>query len=238
MLLEVDDLRAGYGDLEVLHGVSLRVDNGEFVCLLGPNGAGKTTLLRAISGLVAIQSGEVRLDGATLRGRRAHEMLTLGLGHVPEGRQVWPRMSVAEHIWLGAHQRRDTAAVRQDAEWVLNVFPNLQACWHKPAGFLSGGEQQMLVIARALMGRPHLLLLDEPTLGLSPKAMLDISSHLSAMRDRDLAVLLVEQNASVALRLAQRAYVLARGTVVQEGEHLTLNGDVRRAYLGGLRPEN
>ena len=234
MRLTVEGLRAGYGAVEALHGISLRVEPGEIVALLGANGAGKSTTLRALSGLVRPTAGEIRLDGDSLAGVPAHAIVAKGLVQVPEGRRLFPTLTVRENLDMGAFTRRDDG-VEESRRFVHRLFPVLRDRERQLAGTLSGGEQQMLAIGRALMAAPRILLLDEPSLGLSPILVRSILATLREINAAGVTVLLVEQNARAALRLAHRAYVLVTGTVALEGPAKDLLDDpaVRRAYLGG-----
>jgi branched-chain amino acid transport system ATP-binding protein len=229
--LIVEGLRAGYGAVSVLHGVDLEVREGELVAVLGANGAGKTTMLRAISGTVR-RDGEVVLAGKRLP-RRAEATARAGIAHVPEGRGTFMELSVWDNLRLGAYTRR--GGLKEDAKRVFEFFPRLGERREQQAGTLSGGEQQMLALGRAMMARPRLLLLDEPSLGLAPLIVREIFGALQRMRDEDgVAILVVEQNARLALRAAQRAYVLEVGRVVVEGasDELRQNESVRTSYLG------
>jgi branched-chain amino acid transport system ATP-binding protein len=236
-LLEVRDLVTAYGSVKALHGISFRVDEGEIVALLGANGAGKTTALRTISGLLRPRSGEVRFADERIDTRPAHEIVRLGLTHVPEGRWIFTLMTVDENLRLGAYAK--THLPRDALERVFMLFPRLAERRGQLAGTLSGGEQQMLAMARALMTRPRLLLLDEPSMGLAPVLVRAIFQTVARINREGTTVLLVEQNANAALRLAQRAYVLENGRIALEGlgTELAKNEAVRRAYLGvGARP--
>lgn len=235
-LLAIDQIRCHYGAIQALHGVSLRVDPGETVVLLGANGAGKSTLLRAVTGLMALSAGTIHLEGQPLQNLPAHHRVRRGLSLAPEGRQVFPRLTVRENLALGAFSLPSFPHERFD--WVLELFPRLQERLPQAAGTLSGGEQQMLAIARALMSRPKLLLLDEPSLGLAPLLVKQIFDILREIAQQGLAILLVEQNAHQALRLGQRAYVLESGVVTLEGSTQELLNDprVRAAYLGENAP--
>jgi branched-chain amino acid transport system ATP-binding protein len=217
-----------------VRGVSLEVRAGELVALVGANGAGKTTVLRALSGLLRPWSGEVWFDGTRIDGRPAHEIVAQGLGHIPEGRRLFPEMTVREHLELGAYPPRAKAVRRQTLEFVFQMFPVLRDRQRQLAGTLSGGEQQMLAIARGLMSRPRLLLLDEPSVGLAPLMVQRIFDVVAAIHREGIAVLLVEQNVQHALHVAGRAYVLENGAVVAEGEGRVLlqRDELRRAYLG------
>jgi branched-chain amino acid transport system ATP-binding protein len=232
MLLQVEELRVAYGGIEALRGISFDVDEGEIVTLLGANGAGKTTTLRTVSGLLRPKAGTIVFDGVRIDAVAPHEMILRGLGHVPEGRRIFPRMSVRENLLMGAYTRRETAA--KDMERVFELFPVLRERNAQDGGTLSGGEQQMLAIGRALMGRPRLLLLDEPSMGLAPMIVTRIFDIIREINQQGTTVLLVEQNAAQALRLADRGYVLETGEVVMHDAAATLLGDsrIREAYLG------
>ncbi|MBK5289721.1 MAG: ABC transporter ATP-binding protein [Acidimicrobiia bacterium] len=233
-LLEVVDLSAAYGPIQVLHGISLTVDAGEVVVVLGANGAGKTTALRAISGLVAAK-GELRFDGVSILGRHPESIAHRGVSHVPQGRGTLAGLTVDENMRLGAYSRRDREGIAADlAEW-YDTFPPLAKRRSQTAGTMSGGEQQMLAVARSLMSRPRLLLLDEPSLGLAPLVTKQLFETLATVnRERGIAMLLVEQNAALALELAARGYVLEAGEIVASGtaENLSRDGEIRKAYLG------
>lgn len=233
-LLELRDVTAEYGPIKALHGVTLSVEQGEIVALLGANGAGKTTTLRAISGTVT-RGGDVNFDGRSLKGVQAQEAARRGIGHVPEGRGTLVQLSVWDNLRMGAYTRRDGEQVKKDYEVVFGQFPILSERRNQTAGTLSGGEQQMLAIARALMARPKLLLLDEPSLGLAPLVVKGIFEIISSINQADgVAVLLVEQNANLALKIAHRAYLLETGRVAAQGDAAKLAGDesIRRSYLG------
>lgn len=233
--LIVERLRTGYpSGPDVLRDVSFSVHEGEIVAVLGRNGAGKTTLLRAISGLLTCRSGDIRFGGRTLRGIRAHRLAGLGVGHVPEGRRVMPGMSVHDNLLLGAYRITRRRDIDGSLTEVLQYFPSLRTALRVKAGTLSGGQQQMLAIARALMGRPRLLLLDEPLTGLAPVIQDDVMATLAGLRTRDRTIVLVEQNAQRSLAIADRGVVLARGTVaVQDiAETLLTDTAVREGYLG------
>jgi branched-chain amino acid transport system ATP-binding protein len=234
-LLEVENLVARYGRITALKGISLHVDEGEIVTLIGANGAGKTTTLRAISGLIRPASGRITFDGADLHGRAPHAIVRLGIGHSPEGRRVFPRMTVRENLELGAYTRSSKREIAGDTEHVLETFPRLRERLGQQAGTMSGGEQQMLAIGRALMGRPRLLLLDEPSLGLAPLFVQTIFNVIREINARGTTILLVEQNATQALAVATRGYVLEVGSVAHEDTSANLNASetVQEAYLGG-----
>ena len=225
----------GYGPVEVLHGVSLRVAEGELVCLLGANGAGKSTTVRTISGLLRPTSGAITFRGERLDGRPAHAVLRRGIAQCPEGRRIFPEMTVQENLEMGAYVRGHAGAGPDDLERVFHHFPRLKERARQLGGTHSGGEQQMLAIARALMSAPRLLLLDEPSLGLAPTMVETVFRVIAEIRRQGMTVLMVEQNAALALRMADRAYVMESGRIALEGAARDLldNADVRRAYLGG-----
>ena len=233
-LLEVRELTASYGPIRALDGVSIDVDAGELVAIIGANGAGKTTLLLAISGVVRPRRGTVTFDGRDLAGLPVHRVMRLGLGHAPEGRRIFPRLTVRENLELGGQARQDRAGVRRDIDEVCDLFPVLGQRLGQLGGTLSGGEQQMLALGRALVGRPRLLLLDEPSLGLAPLIVTRIFEVVAALAGRGIGVMLVEQNARAALRLAGRGYVLETGriTLTGSGAELAVDRRVREAYLG------
>ncbi len=233
-LLDVDQLEAGYGPIRALDGVSLTVDEGELVAIIGANGAGKTTLLMAVSGVVPARKGEVRFAGRRITGLAPHEVVRLGIGHAPEGRRIFPRLTVRENLELGGFAQDDAARVRRDIDEACGLFPVLAERMGQLGGTLSGGEQQMLALGRALVGRPRLLLLDEPSLGLAPLIVAKIFEVIAGLTARGIAVMLVEQNARAALKLAARGYVLETGRVTLTGSGPDLAADprVRDAYLG------
>ena len=232
-MLTVENLASRYGRIEVLHGVSLNVEAGEIVTLVGSNGAGKTTLLRAISGVQPISAGTIRFAGHTIDGLQAHHRVARGIAQVPEGRQVFAPLSVEDNLQLGAFTRTDKE-IRVDLDHVYSTFPALAERRTTVAGALSGGQQQMLVIGRALMARPKLVLLDEPSMGLSPILVEQIFSIINGLKARGLTILLVEQNANAALAIADRGYVIETGRIVMSGLGSELLNDprVRNAYLG------
>ncbi|GLW66919.1 ABC transporter ATP-binding protein [Actinomadura rubrobrunea] len=231
-MFETRGLRSGYDNLEVLRGVDLSLAEGELVALLGANGAGKTTLLRTVSGLLRPFGGTVRLDGRDIGGLPAEKVAAAGLAHVPENRLVFPSLTVTDNLALGAWTRPRTRA--EDIERMLDLFPRLRQRLGQPAGTLSGGEQQMLAIARGLMARPKVLVLDEPSLGLAPKVVGDIFAALARLR-HELTILLVEQNARAAFKVADRVLVMDRGKIVMSGtpEELADDAQIKQAYLGG-----
>jgi branched-chain amino acid transport system ATP-binding protein len=233
-VLRLDGVEAGYGDVVAVRAVSLDVRAGEIVALIGANGSGKTTTLRAISGLVPLRGGRVELDGRRLDGLGSAAVVAAGVAHVPEGRQLFPTMSVQENLELGARTAEGRARRPETLARVFALFPRLSERRRQLAGTLSGGEQQMVAIGRALMARPRLLMLDEPSLGLAPVVVGSIFANLGAINREGLTILLVEQNVLRALRLSHRAYVLENGTITLTGPSATLLADerIRRAYLG------
>ena len=235
VMLQVQDLHVSYGAIGAVRGLSLSVREGEIVTLIGSNGAGKSTTLRTISGLLAPRQGRITFQGQEIQGMAGHDVVALGLAQSPEGRRIFPRMTVSENLDLGAFLRRDLDGVAADRERVLNLFPRLREREQQRAGTMSGGEQQMLAVARALMARPRLLLLDEPSMGLAPVLVDLIFDTIKTIRDQGTTVLLVEQNARVALAVADYAYVLESGELKLEGAaaDLARNPDVTKAYLGG-----
>jgi len=232
-MLSIENVTSAYGRIEVLHGVTLRVEPGEIVTLIGANGAGKTTLMHAISGVQPITGGAIRFNGEPIEKRPAHERVAFGISQVPEGRQEFAPLSVLDNLRLGAWSRRDTDMEPELAR-VCALFPMLDAILDTPAGALSGGQQQMLAIGRALMAKPRLLLLDEPSMGLAPNLVDQLLAVMRALRDDSLTILLVEQNARAALAIADRAYVLETGRVTLSGPAAEIQADrrVREAYLG------
>ena len=233
-LLALEQLTVRYGGITALRTISLQVQSGELVALLGANGAGKSTTLRAISQLVPAASGSIRWHGGTINGLAPERTVKLGISHCPEGRRVLARQSVVDNLELGAWLRRDQAGVRSDLERCYGLFPRLAERREQLAGSLSGGEQQMLAIARSLMARPTLLMLDEPSLGLAPKLVAEVMEALQALHRDGLTMLLVEQNANAALAIADRAYVLVSGSIEQQGSAAALRHDerIKAAYLG------
>ena len=234
-MLKVEGLRAGYGPIEALRGLDLEVREGELVCLLGANGAGKSSTLRAISGLLRARSGRIVFCGREIHGLEPSAILRTGIAHCPEGRRVFPHLTVEENLTMGAYVRADRAGIAQDLERVCAHFPILAERRRQAAGTLSGGEQQMLAIARALMARPRLILFDEPSLGLAPTVVETTFGIIADIRRTGTTVLMVEQNAYLALRMADRGYVMETGRIVLQGAaHDLLRDDhVRAAYLGG-----
>jgi branched-chain amino acid transport system ATP-binding protein len=234
-MLAVNDIHVYYGNIAALKGLSFKVDRGEIVTMLGSNGAGKSTTLRTISGLLRPRRGSLAFEGKRLNGVQAHDVVGLGIAQSPEGRRIFPRMTVSENLDLGAYLRKDSAQIAHDRENVLELFPRLRERIGQKAGTMSGGEQQMLAVARALMARPKLLLLDEPSMGLAPVLVDLIFDTIARIREQGTTVLLVEQNALAALRVADRAYVLESGTLKLAGSAVELAKDpeIVKAYLGG-----
>ncbi len=234
MKLEIKDLHVSYGGIRALKGVDLTVEEGQIVTLIGANGAGKSTTLRAISGLQKPQSGSILYGGEELVGLPAKEIVRRGIIHVPEGRRVFPDMTVAENLKIGAFLRTDKGGIADDMDYVHSLFPRLKERSWQLAGTLSGGEQQMLAVGRALMSRPKVLMMDEPSLGLAPLIVKDIFSIIRRVNADGITVLLIEQNANAALRVADYGYVLETGTIALTGtgEELLRNESVREAYLG------
>ena len=233
-MLEVKDLVVAYGKVRAVKGISFSVEQGQVVSLLGTNGAGKTTTLRTISGLLRPESGEIWFEGERIDRTPAHQVVMKGLAHSPEGRRIFPRLTVEDNLLLGAFARSDADGVATDLERVYDLFEILRERRTQPAGTFSGGEQQMLAIGRAMMSRPRLLMLDEPSMGLSPLMMQRIMSTIRELQAEGVTILLVEQNAAAALKLSDRAYVLEVGQITLDGTGEQLLGDdrVRRAYLG------
>ena len=233
-MLEVKDLNVFYGAIHALKGVSLSVGEGELVSLIGANGAGKTTTLHTISGLITAASGSVTLDGQDLQKAPPHKIINMGLAHVPEGRHVFARMTVEENLRMGAYILKDQHKINENLEKVYSHFPRLKERWKQLAGTLSGGEQQMLATGRALMTDPRIVLMDEPSMGLSPLLVKEIFAIIQQLHDSGITILLVEQNAKMALAVSDRAYVLETGTIAMSGKAADLAEDdrVRKAYLG------
>ena len=236
-MLEISDLVTAYGKIQALKGVSLRAENGRITCLLGPNGAGKTTLMMSIAGILKTQRGAIRLDGAELTGLTPARIVTAGVALVPENRLVFPRMSVRENLLAGAYQRGDKAEVANDVERMYARFPRLRERREQLAGTLSGGEQQMLAVARALMSRPRVLLMDEPSLGLAPLVVAEIFRIVAELNRDGTTIFLVEQNAHMALQVAHHFYLMEQGRVTFSGTPGQLAEDevIQRAYLGARR---
>ena len=233
-MLEVKDLHVSYGGIRALRGVNLEVPDGRIVTLIGANGAGKSTLLRTISGLVKAESGSVTYGGKELLGMPINKILELGIAQVPEGRRVFTNLSVLENLKIGAYLRKDKAGIQKDIEWVYELFPRLKERSWQMAGTLSGGEQQMLAVGRALMSRPKLMMMDEPSLGLAPLVVKGIFEIIREINRQGVTVLLIEQNANMALKTADLAYVLETGEITLKGTgaELLTNEAVKRAYLG------
>ena len=235
MLLEISSLTVHYGKAEALKGVSLAVETGSIVALIGANGAGKTTILKTISGLKQPSSGDISFEGKRIDSLSAHAIARLGISHIPEGRMVFPRMTVFDNLRIGAYLRRDSRGIASDIETMCQHFPVLGRRRTQQAGRLSGGEQQMLAICRALMARPRLLLMDEPSMGLSPLMVEEVGRIISDINKTGISIMLVEQNARMALELAHKAYIIEVGAIVLEGkgQDLADNDRVKTAYLGG-----
>lgn len=234
-MLTVNDINVFYGAIHAIKGVSLEVNEGEIVTLIGANGAGKSTILRTISGLLKPKTGSIQFEGQEIAGMPAHEIVKTGISQVPEGRRIFAEMSVLENLELGAFTRKDKDGIKADMELVFNRFPRLKERIGQMAGTLSGGEQQMLAMGRALMSRPRLLLLDEPSMGLAPLLIKEIFAIIQDINKTGTTVLLVEQNANMALSIAHRAYVLETGRITLSGDakELAASDEVRKAYLGG-----
>src|SRR5216684_2253474 len=233
-LLAVRNLVVSYGEIKAVKGIDLRIENGELVCLIGANGAGKSTTLKTLSGLLVPAAGDIVYDGASIAGLPAYELARKGISLVPEGRGIFGRLSVAENLQLGAYTRNDTLQIKQDIERVYDLFPRLSERRRQKAGTLSGGEQQMLAIGRALMNRPKLLLLDEPSMGLAPMLVQKIFAIIKKIAAEGVTLLLVEQNAKLALEVSDRGYVLEGGNIIlaDSARGLRNNPKVRQAYLG------
>ena len=234
-MLDIKDIDVYYGAIHAIKGISLHVNEGEIVTLIGANGAGKSTTLRTISGLLAPKNGDIEFAGESIAGHKAHEIVKLGISQVPEGRRIFTEMTVLENLELGAFIRKDKDGIAADMKHVFELFPRLKERKSQEAGTLSGGEQQMLAMGRALMAKPRLLLLDEPSMGLAPLLIKEIFSIIENINKEGTTVLLVEQNANMALSIANRAYVLETGRITLSGDakELAASEDVRKAYLGG-----
>ena len=235
-LLELDNVHSYYGHIQALRGISLTVEEGEVVTLIGSNGAGKTTTLRSIHGVLPPREGKILFAGEEIQGLPAHDMISKGISQSPEGRKIFRRMTVRENLEMGAYHRNDNTSVREDMERVFELFPRLQERVKQEAGTMSGGEQQMLAIGRAIMSRPRLLLLDEPSMGLAPVLVERIFDTIQEINKQGTTILLVEQNANVALEIATRGYVLETGSIVNtaSAEKLREDPKVREAYLGEI----
>ncbi len=234
-MLKLIDVDAGYGPITVLHAVNMEIGQGEIITLIGANGAGKTTTLMAVCGMVAPRKGDILLEGASICGIPANRLVEMGISQVPEGRLIFPDLTVAENLDMGAFLRKDREGIREDLEYVFDLFPILADRRHQPGGTLSGGEQQMLAISRAIMARPRLLLLDEPSLGLAPMIIRQIFDIIVKInRESGTTIFLVEQNANQALKIAHRGYVMENGviTLTDTAANLLDNEDVKKAYLG------
>jgi len=234
-MLEINKLSVKYDNIRVLHYISIQIRKGEMVALIGANGAGKTTVLRTISGLLKAESGEILFEGRDIMKMSSHNIVASGIVHVPEGRQIFTKMTIEENLKLGAYLQKDKSVMKRNFEKVFSLFPILKQRLHQQAGTLSGGEQQMLAIGRALLGNPKLLLLDEPSMGLSPIMTQQVFSVLESLKKEGITMLLVEQNAYEALEISDRAYILETGNITLEGRSRDLIQDpnVKKAYLGG-----
>jgi branched-chain amino acid transport system ATP-binding protein len=235
-MLEIKNLSVSYGAINALHGISLQIKDGDIVTLIGANGAGKTTTLKTISGLLKMRGGEILYDGRDIANLKPHQIVKLGISHVPEGRMVFANLTVQENLAMGAYLQRDKAAVRTELDFVFGVFPRLKERESQIAGTLSGGEQQMLAIGRALMSRPKFLMMDEPSLGIAPLLVKTIFEKIVEInRERRITILLVEQNANLALEISNYGYVLETGRIILQDQSAALrqNPQVKSAYLGG-----
>ena len=236
-MLKIKDLHVSYGGIKALRGVDLKVPDGKIVTLIGANGAGKSTTLRTISGLVKAESGSITYDGKELLGLSINKILEQGIAQSPEGRRVFPNLTVLENLKIGAYLRKDRDGIEKDVRWIYELFPRLEERHWQPAGTLSGGEQQMLAVGRALMSRPRLLMMDEPSLGLAPLVVQGIFDILRTINQQGVTVLLIEQNANMALKIADYAYVLETGCITKSGTGAALLADesIKEAYLGKRR---
>lgn len=236
-MLNIENLRVSYGGIHALRGISLAVPDGKIVTLIGANGAGKSTTLRTISGLVKAQSGSIQYQGQELLGKPSNKVLEAGIAQIPEGRRVFPNLTVLENLRVGAYLRSDKAGIAKDLQWVYELFPRLSERHWQLAGTLSGGEQQMLAVGRGLMSRPKVMMLDEPSLGLAPMVVQDIFSIIQEINRQGVTILLVEQNANMALKTADVAFVLETGTITKSGSGSQLLSDesIKEAYLGKAR---
>lgn len=234
-MLTIEDINVYYGNIQALRGISLHINEGEIVTLIGANGAGKSTMLKTVSGLLKPKQGKILYEGQSIGGKPAQTIVKMGISQVPEGRRVFANMSVEENLQLGAYLRKDKAGIKQDMEKVYELFPRLLERLKQQSGTLSGGEQQMLAMGRALMAKPRLLLLDEPSMGLAPLLVKQIFSIIEEINKTGTTILLVEQNANLALSIADRAYVVETGRIVLSGpaEELTASEEIKNAYLGG-----
>lgn len=233
-VLKIDDLVVAYGGIQALKGISIEVEEGKIVTLIGANGAGKSTTLRAITGLVRPKSGSITYNGIDLLGLKTQDIVKMGITLVPEGRKIFSNLTVLENLKLGAFFRKDTNVIKKDLDWVYELFPRLKERGWQLAGTLSGGEQQMLAVGRALMSKPKLLMMDEPSLGLAPLIVKDIFNIIKEIHKQGVTILLIEQNANAALRTAHMGYVLETGMIKIKGEGIELlnNDEIRKAYLG------
>ena len=233
-MLKIKDLHVSYGGIKALRGVDLEVPDGKIVTLIGANGAGKSTTLRTISGLVKAESGSITYDGKELLGLSINKILEQGIAQSPEGRRVFPNLTVLENLKIGAYLRKDRDGIEKDVRWIYELFPRLEERHWQPAGTLSGGEQQMLAVGRALMSRPKLLMMDEPSLGLAPLVVQGIFDIIRTINQQGVTVLLIEQNANMALKIADYAYVLKTGCITKSGTGAALLADesIKEAYLG------
>ncbi len=233
-MLRIRNLHTSYGNVHVIKGLSLHIGAGEIVTIIGANGAGKSTLLKTISGLIPSRSGEILFEDELIGGLSAHKIVKLGISHVPEGRRVFAGLSVGDNLKLGAFSRTDRESIDRDLDRVWTLFPIIKKRHHQKAGTLSGGEQQMLAIARALMSRPRLIMMDEPSMGLAPKMVHQVFRIIRNLKETGTTILLIEQNARAALSIADRGYVMEMGRFILDGERLSLlnNNEVKRAYLG------
>ena len=236
-MLKIKDLHVSYGGIKALRGVDLEVPDGKIVTLIGANGAGKSTTLRTISGLVKAESGSITYDGKELLGLSINKILEQGIAQSPEGRRVFPNLTVLENLKIGAYLRKDRDGIEKDVRWIYELFPRLEERYWQPAGTRSGGEQQMLAVGRALMSRPKLLMMDEPSLGLAPLVVQGIFDIIRAINQQGVTVLLIEQNANMALKIADYAYVLETGCITKSGTGAALLADesIKEAYLGKRR---
>ncbi|RRN69899.1 ABC transporter ATP-binding protein [Peribacillus simplex] len=234
-MLKIENINVYYGNIQALKGISLSINEGEIVTLIGANGAGKSTMLKTISGLLKPKQGKIMYEGQSIGGKAAQSIVKMGISHVPEGRRVFANMTVEENLQLGAYLRKDKAGIKQDMEKVYELFPRLLERLKQQSGTLSGGEQQMLAMGRALMAKPRLLLLDEPSMGLAPLLVKQIFHIIEEINKTGTTILLVEQNANLALSIADRAYVVETGRIVLSGksEELTASEEIKNAYLGG-----
>ncbi|MFC9597798.1 ABC transporter ATP-binding protein [Peribacillus butanolivorans] len=234
-MLKIEDINVYYGNIQALRGVTMEINEGEIVTLIGANGAGKSTLLKTISGLLKPKQGKVLFEEGSIGGKAAQSIVKMGISHVPEGRRVFANMTVAENLELGAYLRKDKEGIKKDMEKVYELFPRLLERIKQQAGTLSGGEQQMLAMGRALMAKPRLLLLDEPSMGLAPLLVKQIFNIIQEISEAGTTILLVEQNANLALSIADRAYVVETGRIVLSGnaDELTSSEEIKMAYLGG-----